>query len=161
MIEKILNNRKIIYSSNLTEDHLKAKIEDVFKRKTLDLVGKFTSQNKFAASDNWTYIKWYVPNFKRKTAYLKGEIIESENEENETLIKLNIKPNPVISVFPIFLILIGTIIIAAAELNNENNKALIFGILVMTAGILYYLFGMFLTNRLQSNFKKYLDLQNL
>lgn len=153
MIEKILNTKKINYFSNLNGDNLKQKIKDIFEQNNLSFVGKFTNQNEFSAYDKWTYIAWYVPNFKRKTAYLKGEIIKSGKG---TLIKLNIKPNPVISIFPIPTILIGIIAIIVAESNNET---LIFGLIIIAVGILFYLFGMFLNNRLRNNFKKHLDLQ--
>jgi hypothetical protein len=155
MIEKILNTRNINYSSNLNGDTLKQKIEDVFKQSNLSFVGKFTSQNEFETYDKWTYITWYVPNFKRKTAYLYGEIIKSGKG---TLLKLNIKPNPVIAIFPILTILTGIITIIIAE---SNNKTLIFGLIIFAVGILFYLFGMFLTSRLRNNFKKYLDLKKV
>ena len=155
MIEKILNTRNINYSSNLNGDTLKQKIEDVFKQSNLSFVGKFTSQNEFETYDKWTYITWYVPNFKRKTAYLYGEIIKSGKG---TLLKLNIKPNPVIAIFPILTILIGIITIIIAE---SNNKTLIFGLIIIAVVILFYLFGMFLTSRLRNNFKKYLDLKKV
>ena len=96
-----------------------------------------------------------MPNFKRKTAYLYGEIIKSGKG---TLLKLNIKPNPVIAIFPILTILIGIITIIIAE---SNNKTLIFGLIIIAVGILFYLFGMFLTSRLRNNFKKYLDLKKV
>ena len=155
MIEKILNTKKINYSSNLNEDNLKQKIEDIFQQSNLSFVGKFTSPNEFAAYDIWTYIAWYIPNFKRKTAYLYGEIIKSGKG---TLLKLNIKPNPVIAIFPILTILIGIITIIIAE---SNNKTLIFGLIIIAVGILSYLFGMFLTSRLRNNFNKYLDLKKI
>jgi hypothetical protein len=155
MIEKALNFKEINYSSNLNGDNLRQKIEAVFKQSNLSFVGKFTSQNEFETYDKWTYIAWYVPNFKRKTAYLTGKIIQSGKG---TLIKLNIKPNPVIAIFPILTILTGIVTIIVAEANNET---LIFGLIVIAVGILFYLFGMFLTSRLRNNFKKYLDLQKV
>lgn len=158
MIENILNTKKINYSSNLNEDKLKQKIEDIFEQSNLSFVGKFTSENEFAAYDKWTYIKWHVPHFKRKTAYLKGKIIKSGKG---AILKLNIKPNPVISVFPIPTVLIGIITILVAESNNETNKTLIFGLIIIAVGILFYLLGMFLRNRLRNNFKKDLNLQKV
>jgi hypothetical protein len=155
MIEKILNTKKINYSSNLSGDNLRQKIENIFTQSNLSFAGKFTSQNEFETYDKWTYITWYLPNFKRKTAYLYGEIIKSEKG---TLIKLHIKPNPVIAIFPILAILIGIITIIVAE---SNNKTLIFGLIIIAVGILFYLFGMFLTSRLRNNFKKFLDLQKV
>lgn len=155
MIEKILNTKNMNYSSNLNGDNLRQKIEDVFKQNNLSFVGKFTSENEFETYDKWTYIKWYVPNFKRKTAYLYGEIIKSGKG---TLLKLNIKPNPVVAIFPILTVLIGLIFIIIAGLNNETS---IFGIIVIAVGILFYLFGIFLTSRLRNNFKKYLDLKKV
>jgi len=155
MIDKILNTKKINYSSNLSGDNLRQKIEDIFKQSNLSFVGKFTSQNEFETYDKWTYIAWYVPNFKRKTAYLYGEII---NSGKGTLIKLNIKPNPVIAIFPILTLLIGIITIIVAE---SNDKSLIFGLIIIAVGIFFYLLGMFLRNRLRNNFKKHLDLQKV
>lgn len=46
---------------------------------------------------NGPILRGYMPNFKRKTAYLYGEIIKSGSGP---LLKLNIKPNPVITIFP-------------------------------------------------------------
>src|SRR5690554_7322353 len=117
MIEKILNTRKIKYSSNLNVDQLKQKMEAIFMQNTSRFVGKFTSSNEFAAYDKWSIISWYLPNFKRKSAYLKGEIFQSEKG---TLLKLNTRPNTMLSAFPILFVLIGIIILIAAELNKEN-----------------------------------------
>ena len=155
MIEKILNIKNINYSSNLNGDNLRQKIEDVFKQSNLSFVGKFTSQYEFETYDKWTYIKWYVPHFKRKTAYLYGEIIKSGKG---TLLMLNIKPNPVIAIFPIPTILIGIITLIVAD---SSNKTLIFGLIIIAVGILFYLFGMFITSRLRNNFKKYFDLKKV
>ncbi|HTO16317.1 MAG TPA: hypothetical protein VLZ83_11130 [Edaphocola sp.] len=153
MIEKIFNSRKLNYSSNLNEENLKQKIEDLFNQSDLGFVGKFRNQNEFKVYDQWTYITWYIPNFKRKTAYINGQIIKSGNG---TLLKLNIKPNPVIAILPIFTVLIGIISIMMAE---SNIKTLIFGLIIIAIGVLFYLLGMFLTHRIQSNFKKYFELK--
>jgi len=155
MIDKILNTKNINYSSNLNGDNLRQEIEDIFKQSNLSFIGKFTSQNEFETYDKWTYIKWYVPNFKRRTAYLYGKIIKSGKD---TFINLKIKPNPVVAIFPILIVLMGLIFTIIAELNNETS---IFGIIVIIVGLLFYLFGIFLTNRLRQNFKKYLDLQTV
>lgn len=155
MVDSILNTKNIKYFSSLNGDHLRLKIEDLFKQSNLSFVGAFTSKNEFETYDKWNYIKWYVPNFKRKTAYLKGKITKSESG---TLLKLNIKPNPVVSIFPILTILIGIITLIVAGLNNET---LIFGFIIIAVGVLFYLFGMFLRNRLRNNFKKYLELQEV
>jgi hypothetical protein len=153
MIDNILNTKKENYSSSLNVEHLMQKIGGIFEKNDSSFVGKFTSQNEFEIYDKWTFIKWYVPNFRRKTAYLIGEILESGKG---TLIKLNIKPHPVISIFPILTILIGIITLIVAYSNNET---LIFGLIIIAVGIVFYLSGMFLTSRLRNNFKKYLDLQ--
>lgn len=155
MIEKILNTKSISYSSNLSEDQLKDKIVKLFKQDNLSFVGEFISQNEFAAYDKWTYITWFVTNFKRKTAYLKGEIIKTGKH---TRIKLNITPNPVVAIFPLATILIGVVALIIAGLNGGNNKILILGIITSAVGILFYLLGMFFNNRLHTNFKKYLNL---
>lgn len=158
MIEKILTIKKASYSSNLNKEDLKKRIEDLFEQRALKLVGKFTSQNEFAAYDKWTIISWYIPNFKRNSAYLKGEIIKSEKG---TLIKLKIKPNSALSIFSILSVLIGMITTIAAESIIENNQLLITGLIFIAVGIIYYSVGLFLRYRLQSNFEKYLDLQKV
>lgn len=155
MIEKILNIKNINYSSNLNGDNLRQRIEDIFKESNLSFVGKFTSQSEFATYDKWTFITWYVPNFKRKTSYLYGEIIKSGKG---TLLKLKIKPNPVIGIFPILTILIGVITSIVAV---SNNKTVFFGLIIIAVGVLFYLFGRFLTSRLRDNFNKYLDLKKI
>lgn len=155
MINLLFNTKTVNYSSNLNGDNLKQKIETIFKDRNLSFVGKFTSQNEFETYDKWTYIKWYVPNFKRRTAYLYGKLIKSGKE---TLISVNIKPNPVVAVVPLIILLVGIIITIIARSSNES---LVFGIIIVAIGVLYYLLGMFFTNRLRKNFGKYLDLQQV
>ncbi|WP_299392425.1 hypothetical protein [uncultured Gelidibacter sp.] len=158
MFEKLFNIDKTKYASNLNGDHLRQNIEAVFGQSGLSFVGKFTAENEFAAYDKWTYITWNVPNFKRKTAYLKGELRTSEKG---TLVTLDLKPNPVISVFPILTVLLGVITIIVAQSTHQNKSTLIFGIISVAVGVLFYLLGMFFKNRLRNNFKKSLDLRQL
>lgn len=158
MIGKILNSEKVNYSSKLNGDSLRQKIEDIFQQSTLSFVGKFTSQNEFAAYDKWSIISWYVPDFKRKSAYLKGEIL---NSEKGSLIKLNISSNPMLSIPPIISVLIGIIIIIATKSNIENTRFLIIGSVFIVVGILYYWIGIFSKNRLRKSFEKNLDLEKV
>ena len=155
MIEKILGIKKLYYSSNLNAASLKKKIDGLFDEGTSTLIGKFTSKNEFTVYDKWTIITWYVPNFKRKSAYLYGEIVESENGVS---INVTVKPNSILSIFAMLALLIGVASTIAAGSNLENNQLLFLGLLFITVGILYYLIGMFLTNRLRRNFEHYLDL---
>lgn len=152
MIENILNSKEINYSSNLSVDHLKQKIESRFEQPTLSFFGKFTSPSEFAAYDKWSVISWYVPNFKRRSAYLKGEILKSGKG---TLIKLNIRPNTMLSIASILSVVIGIMIIIAA---GSNMRFLIIGSFFVLVGVLYYSLGVFSRNRLRSNFEKILDL---
>ncbi|MCY2685741.1 hypothetical protein [Salinimicrobium sp. TH3] len=155
IIEKLLNSSHIIYPSNLKGNKLKQKVEDIFQQRNQGFVGKFVSQDEFEAYDKWTYITWYVPNFKRKTAYLKGKIIDSGEG---TSMMLNTRPNPVISILPILIVIVGIITILAAKSYNEDNKTFILGLFIIAVGILFYLMGMFLRNRLRKNFKKSFNL---
>jgi hypothetical protein len=154
MIDKILNTKNINYSSSLNGENLRQKIEGIFKQSNLNFVGKFTSQDEFETYDKWTYIKWLVPNFKRRTAYLYGKIIKSGED---TLISLKIKPNPVVAIFPILTVFIGLIFVVIRAYKGAS----ILGLILIVVGIIFYLFGMFLTSRLQNNFEKYLDLQKV
>jgi hypothetical protein len=151
MIEKILNIKKLSYSSTLNEVSLKKKIVGVFDQGTSTLVGKFTNKNEFIVYDKWTIITWYVPNFKRKSAYLKGEIVESENGVK---INVSIKPNSILSIFAILSSLIGV----GLAITADNDQLLFAGLVFITVGIIYYLIGIYLTNRLRKNFEHYLDL---
>ncbi|TYB76932.1 hypothetical protein [Bizionia myxarmorum] len=158
MIKRILNTKNINYTSNLSTSNLKQQIEDVFEQTNLSFLGEFTSQNKFTAYDKWTYITWYVPKFKRKTAYLEGEILESKTG---ALVKLTVKPNPVIAAFPVLTILIGIITIIVSQSTDQSKQTVIFGLILIAVGVFFYLLGMFLLNRLQNNFTKHLNLQKV
>ena len=138
----------------MNEDHLKQKIEDLFKQNSLSFDGKFINKNEFSAYDKWSIVSWYIPNFKRKSAYLKGDILKSEKG---TLINLNLRPNTLLSVFPILFVLIGIVTIILAESNNKNTQFLIIGSVFVLVGVFYYLIGMFSINRLRNNFEKNLD----
>lgn len=157
-METILSTKKIKYSSNLNGDVLKRKIEDIFEKGTLRLVGKFTSQNEFAAYDKWSVISWYLPNIKRKSAYLKGKIL---NSEKGTILKLNLRPNTFLSAFPVLSAFLGILIILLTNLNKQNTQSLIIGSVFILAGILYYAIGIFSRNRLQKNFEKNLNIHKI
>ena len=154
MTEKILNIKKVNYSSNLNGNNLKQKMEEVFLESTLSMSGKFTGQNEFTAYDKWSIMTWYIPNFKRKSAYLKGRILESDKG---TLLQLNFKPNILLSVFPILSVLLGMIIIIIAG----SIQTIVIGSIFFFVGILYYAIGIFSRNRLQNNFEKHLGLQKV
>ncbi|MDT0295108.1 hypothetical protein ACFQ3R_04675 [Mesonia ostreae] len=154
-MDRILNTRSTMYSSSLSDTDLRDALEKLFKEKKLKFIGKFKSLYEFEAYDTWTYITWYVPNMRRQMAYLKGKIIKSEKG---SILNLNLKPNPVIAIFPILLISIGIIISLIALFQNEIS---IFGMVLIAVGIVFYLFGVFLKNRLERNFQKHLDLQKM
>ncbi len=155
MINKLLNISTRIYPSNLTLDNLNHKIEDVFQQSDLSFAGKFTGKNEFKVYDRWNYITWEVPNFKRKTAYLKGNIVETTKG---SLLMLNTKPNTLITIFPLLFLISGTTTIILTGANIENRTTLIFGLIVIAFSIIFYITGILLRVRLQNNFKKYLDL---
>lgn len=153
-----MNAKKIKYSSNLNVDGLKHKLEERFDQSPSTFVGSFINQNEFAAYDKWSVIAWYVPNFKRKSAYLKGEILKSEKG---TLLNLSMKPNTMLSVGPILSVLFGIILIIATNENTDNSRFLFIGLFFILIGVLYYAFGIYSRNRLQNNFDKNLDLQKV
>ncbi|WP_027126547.1 hypothetical protein [Gelidibacter mesophilus] len=155
MIDSILHPKHINYASNLNDANLKQKIETVFNQGALNFVGKFTSQNEFSAYDKWSVVTWYVPNFKRKAAYLTGTILKSEHG---SLLKLNIKPNTLLSVVSLLSLVVGIFIIIAA---GSNTRFLIIGSFIALVGILYYAIGIFSIKRLRSSFETALDLQKV
>jgi len=158
MVDTLLNTRKINYSSNLNANNLKQKIEELFNQSTSTFVGNFTNQNEFSAYDKWSVIAWQVPNFKRKSAYLKGEILKSGKG---TVLNLNMRPNTMLSIGPILSVLFGIILIVATGLNIGNSRFLFIGLFFILVGILYYAFGSYSRNRLLNNFEKNLGLQKI
>ncbi|MFC5195947.1 hypothetical protein ACFPH8_11445 [Bizionia hallyeonensis] len=158
MVDIILNTKKINYSSNLKADSLKNKIEELFNQSNSTFVGDFTNQNKFSVYDKWSVIAWDVPNFKRKSAYLEGEILKSAKG---TLLNLNMRPNTMLSVGPILAVLFGIILIIATRLNTGNSRFQFIGLFFILVGILYYALGSYSRNRLLNNFEKNLGLQKI
>ncbi|HUH28747.1 MAG TPA: hypothetical protein VLZ86_11030 [Gelidibacter sp.] len=150
-----MNITNVKYSSELPEDRLKQKMNKVFGERTSKFVGTFTGPHEFAAYDKWSVISWYVPNFKRKSAYIKGEILKSGKG---TLIKMNIRPNTMLSIASILSVVIGIMIIIAA---GSHTRFLIIGSFFVLVGVLYYSLGVFSRNRLRSNFEKILDLTKI
>lgn len=156
MINKILNIEEISYSSNLNEENLKKKIEDLFEQRTLRVAGKFTSENKFTAYDKWVVISWDMPNLRRNAAYLRGKI---SIREKGTLINLQVKPNSILPIFAILSTLIGAVIALKSLSNSEDDKFfLMIGLFFIALGVIYYPVSTLLKNRLRNKIVKYLDL---
>lgn len=158
MIQKILNKEEVWYSSNLNEENLKKKIEDLFEQNTLRIAGKLTSENEFAAYDKWVVIGWDIPNLKRRSAYLKGEIVKGEKG---TLIKLKVKPNSILPIFAVLFTLVGLILTLKAILNTENDKFFFFGLIFILLGVIYYPMSTVLRNRLRNKIVKSLSLNKV
>ena len=159
MIQKILNVEEISYTSNLNEDNLKKKVENLFKQRTLPVAGRLTSKNEFTAYDKWVVIGWDMPNLKRKAAYLRGKITKGEKG---TLIKLIVKPNSFLPIFAILFTLVGFIVTILALSNTTDNKFFLFiGLVFLVLGIIYYPMSILLKNRLRNKIVKYLDLSKV
>lgn len=156
MKNKILNIKEENYSSKLDIDSLKNKIEKLYEQKNLRLGGRIINKNEFAIYDKLVVVGWNMPNLKRKSAYLKGEIIA---KEKGTIIKLTIKPNFILPTFAISSIFVGTII---TLLSTQGDKLyLIFGLTFIAVGILFYPLSILLRNRLQNKIVSHLNLNKL
>ncbi|WP_139955982.1 hypothetical protein [Flavicella sediminum] len=158
MLGKILNIRKTNYTSDLNEENLKKKVEAIFAQGTLSFVGRFSNKSEFTAYDKLRVVAWHMPNFKRKSAYLKGEIIKLEKG---VLLKVHSNPNVILSIFALLSVLIGAAITLAAESIHKNKQFFLIGCILIIVGILYYFVGRFLRNRLQKNFEQYLGLPKM
>lgn len=159
MIQKFLNTEEVSYSSNLNEENLKKRIEDLFEQRTLRLAGKLTSENEFTAYDKFVVIAWNMPNLRRQSAYVKGKITQ---KENGTLIKLKVSPNSILPIFAILATLCGVIITSIALSNTVVDKFfLMLGLVFITLGIVYYPVSKVLRNRLLNKIVKYLDLNKV
>lgn len=118
--------------------------------------GRFINKNEFAIYDKLVVVGWNMPNLRRKSAYLKGEII---SKEKRTLIKLIIKPNSILPTFAISSIFVGIII---TSLSAQGDKLyLILGLTFIAVGILFYPLSIRLRNRLQNKIVSHLNLNKL
>lgn len=159
MMQQILNIDEISYSSNLNEEGLKSKIEDLFEKRTLGIVGKLTSENEFTVYDKLNVVGWSMPSLKRKAAYLYGKITKGEKG---TLVKLTVKPNSILPVFAIASSIIGLVIAYTAMSNTENdNFFIIIGLVFIATGIIYYPISSLLKNRLRHKVVRYLNLNKV
>lgn len=156
IVQKLLNTEEVIYSSNLNEESLKKKIQDLFEQKTLRVAGKLTSKNEFTAYDKWIVVAWDMPNLKRKAAYLYGIITK---KGTGTLVRLNIKPNSMFTIFAVLSTLAGMIISLITFSNIENNTFFFtLGVFFLVLGLIYYPVSTAIRNRLRNRIVKYLDL---
>ncbi|MBT7620852.1 MAG: hypothetical protein HN593_00330 [Lentimicrobiaceae bacterium] len=159
MLQRILNVEEVIYSSNLNEENLMRRVENLFEQKSLGLAGKIISEDEFTAYEKLIVIGWDMPYLRRKAAYLKGKITQGEKG---TLIKLKVSPNSFLPIFAIVAAITGVIITLIGLLNTHADKLfLIFGIAFFTLGIVYYPVSTILRNRLKNKVTKYLNLSKV
>ncbi len=156
MIQKILNTEETSYSSNLNIEHVKNRIEGLLEHKTLRISGKLTSKNEFTVYDKFNVIGWNMPNLRRKSAYIKGNL---KQKETGTLIKLTAKPNAILPIFAT-LAFVGGVLIAfmALSIAKDDKFLLILGFTFVVFGIVYYPLSTFFRNRLRNKIVKYLGL---
>jgi hypothetical protein len=157
MIQKILNTEEVRYASKLNFEHLKKKIEALFEQKTLRFKGKLTGENEFTVYDKFNVIGWSMPNLRRKSAYLKGEITQSEKG---TLIKLRINPNSILPIFAILSTVVGGFILTFMALSTTKDDTFLsaIGLVFIVLGIVYYPLSTYFRNRLRNKIVKHLDL---
>ncbi len=159
IVQILLNTEEVSYASNLNEERLKKKIEDLFEQSTLRVAGRLTSENEFTVYDTWIVMGWDMPNLKRKAAYLYGII---SKREKGTLLKLKVKPNSFLPVFSILSTLIGVVISLIAVSNTNVDKLFfILGLAFLALGVIYYPLSTLLRNRLRNKIVKYLDLNKV
>lgn len=159
MIQKILNTEEVNYSSNLNEENLKKRIEDLFGQGTLRLAGNLTSENEFIVYDKLVVIGWNMPNLRRKSAYLTGKITQGKKG---TSIKLKVNPNSILPIFAILATLSGVIItLITISITEYDKYFLIFGLVLIALGVIYYPISTLLRNRLRNKVAKYLDLKKV
>ncbi len=159
LLEKLLNKSEANYSSNLTLENLKHKIEDLREQKGLTFSGQLKSENQFTAFDKRNIIGWNNPDVRRKSAYLKGEI---KQKETVTIIHVISKPNSFLPVFSIVATFIGLVLALLASLFVLDNTFLfMISIIFIAIGVLYYPLSTFFRNQLRNKIVKYLDLKKV
>lgn len=159
MIKTLLNIEIIRYSSNLSQENVKKRINELFEQKNNNVLGKLTGDNQFVAHDKTDVIGWNMPYLKRKAAYIKGMI---KKEENETLIELKIQPNLILSFFAVSSGAFGLILVGLFISSALNSAFLLFiGLIFISLGLIYFPLNKILKNRLQRNFIDLLHLKKI
>jgi hypothetical protein len=159
MIQKILNIEEACYSSNMNEESLKRKIEDLFEQRNLQVAGRITGDHEFTAYDERAVITWRMPNLKRKAAYLKGKITSGEKG---TLIKLRVQPNSALPLFAFVSAIVGLVCTALVlSLAKDEKFLLIIGLVFIALGVIYYPISTLFKNRLRNKVVKHLGLSEV
>lgn len=154
--QKILNIEETSYSSNLSPDIIKDKVKTLFDDKSAGVSGTVISENEFDAHENLNIVLWNMPNLKRKSAYLKGNISKVDNGSKITLKSM---PNTNVMGFAFLAIITGIVLLVASLVLNYDTIFVILGIFFLLVGIIYYPINSALRNRLREKVVKYLDLQ--
>ena len=149
----MLKLKTTTFNSSLTPEQLSFKLRTIFNASNKSFSGKLSDTNHFEAHDKWTIIGWNVPYLKRKAAYLKGEISESEQGSR---VKISAQSNSVISYFGFFSIIVGFVIFALSFFSDEQLNLLVFSIVFMVIGILCFPASLLFKKRLLNNFKQQL-----
>lgn len=160
MTKRLLNTEEASYTSSLDMERLKKRVAALFEHNSLRLAGRLRKDNAFTAHDQLTVVNWAMPNLRRKSAYLRGEMAATEQG---TLIKLTINPNSILPISAVAAILIGMLnmIIALSNTAGDHNWLLLFGIVFLAIGIIYYPMSTLFRNRLRNKIVKHLDLQKV
>jgi len=159
IVQRLLNTEEVSYSSNLKQEILMKRIEDLFEKRNLGLTVKLISENEFTAYDKLVVVSWRMPYLKRKSAYLNGKITPTEKG---SLIKLKVNPNSALAILAVLSTISGFIFTAMGLLNTEGNSYfLIFGLVFIVLGIIYYSVSTLLRKRLRNKIVNYLDLKKV
>jgi len=145
------------YTSDLTMEQLFDKIEKLANQDGLSFECKRVDDNSFIAYNTLNIIGWSLPNIHRKSAYLKGEVIE---QNGGCIIKTTTKPNSILPLFTWIAIISGCIISLFSYFNeNINEYLLTFGTLLILLGIVYIPISFYFRNQLDQKVVKHLNLQ--
>ena len=156
MLKKILNTQELNFSSSRSQDDLTSRLNELFQQESAGLEGKFTSKNEFTAYDKLVIIGWDMPNLHRKSAYLKGTITKGEKG---TLLGLKVIPNSILPIFAVLAGLAGIIIALITLLKPGHDQyILIFGLIMLALGLIYYPLSTLFRNRLLNKVLKNLEL---
>ncbi len=154
LISRLLNTEVNKYTTSLSKEKLLKKLEHLLEHKNQNIAGSLASETEFTAYDNTNVIGWNMPHLKRKSAYAKGMVFQSENG---ALIKLEVTPNVLIPLFAIFAALLGILLIS----SGANQFLFMIGIVFISMRVFYYPLSTLFRNRLRNKMVEYLNLTRI
>lgn len=146
MIDRILNTQEFVINSSHKAAQIRLGLENLFSNKESNVSGKFTNRKSFSAHDGAVIVAWSMPYLSRQSTYVSGKIIENKNGGVD--VKLSLRPNMILPVMAMAIILAGLVFIGISI--QAESKHLIAGAILLMLGLSYYPISSYFRNRLRN-----------